>query len=319
MPGSCAEAGSVVGLDIGGTGIKGARLTVHGMVVERLTVPTPVAEGPAAVVRAVVEVARTLARPHTIGVGLCTAGLVDPVAGVVRHSVNLGLRDVPLARAVREAVQLPVTLDHDARAACLAECRLGAGRDVQDLLLVVLGTGVSAGVVTGGRIAPGALGLGGEIGHAPVHPDGEACPCGQRGCLEVYASAGGIVRRYRSAGGAPGLSAADIAGAIDSDPLAGSIWAEGMHALGRGLVSSILLLDPALVVLAGGLTGAGQRLAEPLRSAVADGLAWRGAPPLTLSPLGAEAGLYGAALHLLRQVGSESAGTSWTVPGPTRT
>ncbi|SDE39767.1 glucokinase [Blastococcus fimeti] len=296
-----AASASVVGLDVGGTGIKGARFDLHGAVLERLTVPTPAADGPAAVMRAVAGTARALARPDTVGVGVCTAGLVDPTAGIVRYAANLGLCDAPLARVVREAVGLPVTLEHDARAACLAEHRLGSGRGVEDLLLVVLGTGLSAGVVTGGRIAQGALGFGGEIGHAPVHPDGEACPCGQRGCLEVYASAGGIVRRYRSAGGTPELDAADIAGAVDRDPLAGRIWAEGMRALGHGLLSAILLLDPALVVLAGGLTGAGERLLEPVRAAVSGGLAWREPPRLTISTLGGEAGLHGAALGLLEQ------------------
>lgn len=303
MTGSGTSTGSVVGLDVGGTGIKGARLTLDGGVQERVAIPTPVTEGPTAVVRAVVEAARSLIRPDTIGVGVCSAGLIDTGAGVVRRAGNLGLRDVPLAQIVREAVTLPVTLQHDARAACLAEHRLGAGRGVEDLLLVVLGTGLSAGVLTGGRLVRGSLGFGGEIGHAPVHPDGEGCPCGQRGCLEVYASAGGMVRRYRSAGGDPALSAADIAGAVDRDPLAGRIWAEGVEALGLGLRSAILLLDPALVVLAGGLTGAGERLAAPVRSAVAGGLAWREPPPVRISTLGAEAGVHGAALVLLDSIG----------------
>jgi glucokinase len=297
------EVVTVVGLDLGGTGIKGARLALDGAVLQRIAVPTPVTGGPTAVVEAVVHVARSLARPDTIGVGVCSAGLVDTGAGVVRRAGNLGLRDVPLARIVHEAVGLPVTLEHDARAACLAEQRLGAGRGVEDLLLVVLGTGLSAGVLSGGRIVPGSLGFGGEIGHAPVHPGGERCPCGQRGCLEVYASAGGMVRRYRSAGGDPALSAADIAAAVDRDPLAGRIWAEGTAALGLGLRSAILLLDPGLVVLAGGLTGAGERLAAPVRTAVAGGLAWREPPPITISTLGAEAGVHGAALVLLDSTG----------------
>ena len=303
VTGSGTSTGSVVGLDVGGTGIKGARLGLAGGVQERVAIATPVAGGPTAVVRAVVQAARSLTRPDTIGVGVCSAGLIDTGAGVVRRAGNLGLRDVPLARVVREAVGLPVTLEHDARAACLAEHRLGAGGGSEDLLLVVLGTGLSAGVLTGGRLVPGSLGFGGEIGHAPVHPDGESCPCGQRGCLEVYASAGGMVRRYRSAGGDPAHSAADIARAVDRDPLAGRIWAEGMEALGLGLRSAILLLDPGLVVLAGGLTGAGERLVAPVRTAVAGGLAWREPPPISISTLGAEAGVHGAALVLLDSTG----------------
>lgn len=303
MTASSTSTGSVVGLDLGGTGIKGARLALDGGVLQRIAVPTPVTGGPTAVVEAVVEAARSLTRPDTIGVGVCSAGLVDTGAGVVRRAGNLGLRDVPLARIVHEAVGLPVTLEHDARAACLAEHRLGAGRGAEDLLLVVLGTGLSAGVLTGGRRVSGSLGFGGEIGHAPVHPGGERCPCGQRGCLEIYASAGGMVRRYRSAGGDVALSAADIADAVDRDALAGRIWAEGMEALALGLLSAILLLDPGLVVLAGGLTGAGERLAAPVRTAVAGGLAWREPPPITISTLGAEAGVHGAALVLLDSTG----------------
>lgn len=309
---------SVVAVDVGGTSVKGARFGLDGVVAERLVVPTPVPEGPAAVVRAVTGVARALADPGTTAVGVCVPGLLDTARGVVRYAPNLGLRDVPLAAAVREELGLVVALEHDVRAAGLAEGRLGAGAGVDDLLLVVLGTGIAAGLVVGGRPVVGATSAAGELGHVPVHVGGEPCACGQRGCLEVYASAGGLVRRYRRAGGAD-LSAAAIAAAVPTDPLAARVWAEGARALGHALVTATLLLDPALVVLAGGLTGAGEQLAAPVRASLAGGLAWREPPALRLSPLGAHAGLLGAALLALDAAGHGPAAASWRWDAPAGT
>lgn len=302
---------SVVAVDVGGTSIKGARFRLDGRIDERLTVPTPVHLGPEEVVRAVTAVAAALVVPGSAVVGVCVPGLLDEAAGVVRYAPNLGLRDVALSAAVRRRVELPVVLRHDVRAATLAEVRLGAGAGVDDLLLVVLGTGIAGGMVVSGAPVTGASGAAGELGHVPVHVEGERCTCGQRGCLEVYASAGGVVRRYRAAGGDPGLTAADIAAAVPDDPLAARVWGEGTLALGHALVTATLLLDPALVVLAGGLTGAGDRLLEPVRAALAAGLAWRPPPSLLLSPLGDRAGLHGAALHALAAAGHRGADATW--------
>jgi glucokinase len=236
--GPAVPAPSVVAVDIGGTGIKAARVLLDGRLEGRCTVPTPVGRGPAAVVATVAEVARRLVTPSTLGVGVCVPGLVDAPAAVVRYAPNLGMRDLPLGTLLAAELALPVVMEHDVRAATLAELRLGLGVGADDLLLVALGTGIAAGLVVGGTVAAGATASAGELGHLPVHVGGEPCACGQRGCLEVYASAGGLVRRYRAAGGSPAMSAADLAAAVGVDPLAARVWDDGVRSLGHGLVCS---------------------------------------------------------------------------------
>jgi glucokinase len=232
------------------------------------------------------------------------------------------------AHVVQEIIDLaarlgvPVALEHDARAATLAELESGLGREVPDLMTVVMGTGIAAGLVIGGRLVVGASASAGEFGHLPVYPQGEPCGCGQRGCVEVYASAGGIARRYRAGGGTPGHTAADIVARLDTDALGRRIWTEAVDTLALGLASATLLIDPALIVLAGGLSNAGDRLLDPLRPALQNALAWRPAPPLTVSPLGDGAGLAGAAILALRAAGLPAPGLSGAglsgaeLPGP---
>ncbi|MEU0397247.1 ROK family protein [Streptomyces sp. NPDC006208] len=295
----------VVAVDLGGTTIKAARFDAQGVTEETLRLATPSSEGPQAVVAAVVRAATALVRVRTAAVGLCAPGLIDAGAGVVRYAANLGLRDTSLAAAVADRLRIPVTLEHDVRAACLAEQRLGLGADVQDLLVVVLGTGIAAGIVSNGQLVEGAHGFAGEFGHIPVHPDGELCACGQHGCVEAYAAAGALVRRYRRTGGTAD-NAADITAQKDTDPEAARLWAEGTDALGRALVTATLLLDPQRIVLAGGMTAAGDALAEPVRHSLQSGLAWRTAPAVDISPLGADAGLLGAALRAAEAAGARA-------------
>ncbi|WP_330358329.1 ROK family protein [Streptomyces chartreusis] len=293
----------VVAVDLGGTTIKAARYDTHGTAEETLRLPTPSAQGQDAVVAAVVQTATALIRPGVRAVGLCAPGLINTETGVVRYAANLGLRDTPLAAAVAEAVSLPVVLEHDVRAACLAEQQLGLGTNVSDLLVVVLGTGLAAGIVSDGRLIRGGSGIAGEFGHIPVHADGELCACGQRGCVEAYAGGDALVRRYRRTGNSA-QSAADITARLDTDPDASRIWNEATDALGRALVTSTLLLDHQRIVLAGGMTAPGPLLTVPVRRSLQQGLAWRTAPAMEISPLGADAGLLGAALHAAAAAGA---------------
>ena len=303
---SAAEA-TVVTLDIGGTTIKGARMTADGREMARFDTPTGVASGADEVVRRVRAAASELVDGSTVAVGLSVPGLVDTAAGVARHAVNLGFRNTPLAALVGAEVGLPVVIEQDCRAAALAEIEIGLGKGTRDLMVVVLGTGVAAGLIVDGRPVTGAGGTAGELGHLPVYPDGEPCACGQRGCLEVYASAAGIARRYAAAGGPPGTSAAEISAALGEDELATRVWAEAVAALGLALATSTLLLDPALIVLAGGLTGAGDALLHPVRTQLQAALAWRPAPLVATSPLGGAAGRLGAAILAWRAAGEVTA------------
>jgi glucokinase len=315
----------VVTLDVGGTTIKGALVRADGRESHHTTVRTPVERGPDAVVGCVRDVARGLAEvghsgDGVVGAGVCVPGIVDTGAGVARWAGNLGWKDVLLRDLLTADLAVPVVVENDVRAATVAEMAVGLGQDVADLAVIVLGTGVAAGLVVGGVPVHGAAGMAGEFGHLPVHPGGELCACGQHGCLEVYASAAAIARRY-AATAAPGasaepVSAREVLSRAESDPVAARIWADATDALGLALASCTLLLDPQLVVLAGGLSQAGLALLQPVRAATQAALAWRSAPAIEISPLGARAGRVGAAIIAWRAAGAGALVTSWPAPQP---
>lgn len=305
-----AEA-TVLALDVGGTSMKAALVARDGEILRRADLQTPVASGPAAIVDALLALAGDLATPDVRAAGIVVPGVVDVAEGVARYSANLGWRDVPLGARLGTALGVPVVVDHDVRAAGLAERALGRARDVADVLVLVIGTGIAGVLISGGTHVRGATDLAGEIGHLPVYPDGEVCACGQRGCTETYASAAAIARRYVAAGGEP-LSVPEIVAARPSVPLAERIWTEATGALALAVVSYTMLLDPTRIVLAGGLAEAGAALRDPVRAAVAERLVWRPAPEIAVSPLGGRAGLFGAALLAWRAIGEVDV-ADWTI------
>ncbi|RJL34356.1 ROK family protein [Bailinhaonella thermotolerans] len=293
----------VVAIDVGGTSMKGA-------LVDRLGRVSALERRPTGRSATVVEDIRRfagdlIAHGDAAAVGIAVPGLVDSVANVALYSANLGWRDVPAADFVPDGV--PVALAHDVRAGGVAEGVYGAGRGVTDFLCLPIGTGMAAAMVLGGSAYAGSRGWGGEIGHTPVWPDGEPCACGQRGCLENYASASAIARRH---GG--GLTAEQVVAAADEDPVAKRVLDEAVEALGIGLATYTLLLDPALIVIGGGLAGAGERLLAPVRAALASRLAFREAPPVRATAIGPHAGMMGAAILAWRAAGHPDAGSDWS-------
>jgi glucokinase len=227
-------------------------------------------------------------------VAVVVPGMVDAAAGIARYSVNLGWRDVPLRELLQQDVRVPLVIDHDVRAAGLAESVLGRARGEPDALLVVIGTGVAAVVIAVGQVVRGATGSAGELGHLIVHPGGEPCVCGQRGCLETYGSAGALQRRFAAVGG--NGTAAEIVAAAGTDPVAHRVWQEATDAIGRALAMATVVLDSGLIVLGGGLAEAGAALLEPVRASLAAELGWREAPDVELSSLASRAGRAGAAM-----------------------
>lgn len=211
------RGGVVVAVDVGGTRIKGAVVDSSGRLAVETLRPTPAEERPDSIVAAVLDVVGELTRAGSANAGgdrvraaaIVVPGVVDSAAGLAKFSANLGFQDTPLRDIVREASGLPVALGHDVGAAGLAERELGATARLDDCLMAVIGTGIAGVIHSGGQALHGAGGLAGELGHIPVWPDGELCSCGQRGCLERYASAAAVLRRYEQIGGEPGLSAGD--------------------------------------------------------------------------------------------------------------
>jgi glucokinase len=290
---------SVLAIDVGGTGIKAALVDPAGQISRRIDRSTPAAEGPDAVVAAVRATARELADASVVGAGVVVPGSVDVDAGIARYSANIGWRDVPIRDLLADDLGVPVIVEHDVRAAGIAEWTAGAARGTADCVVVMIGTGIAAAIRAGGSVPRGAMHLAGELGHVPVYPDGERCACGQLGCLETYASAAAVARRYEAACGRR-ADAREIVASLACDPVAVRVWDEATRTLGIALASYTLLLDPALIVLSGGLSGAGEALATPVRAELADRLTWRPAPPVVLSSFGSSAGLLGAGL-LARQ------------------
>ena len=305
----------VLAVDVGGTSFKGALVDAAGGFLHGDAAAIGGLSGEEAYAHLLALCERLVASARARGVSPLALGLVAPgmngETGAVRFSSNLGWRDMPLGPRLAGALGLPVAAGHDVRTAGIAEGLLGAGRGLQDFALVMIGTGIAAAFVSNGAVTAGARAMGGELGHAPVVPDGERCPCGQLGCLEAYASGGAIARRYRAAGGTAALEAVAVAAAQAHDPVAARVWGEAVRALAVAFAGVTMMLDPAAIVLGGGLAQAGPVLLDPLRAALAGRLAWRDPPPLAVSPLGLAAGRIGAAILACRAAGRTEAVDRW--------
>jgi glucokinase len=309
-----------IGLDIGGTKIAGGVVTAAGVVQERTQVPTPPADE-AATLAAMVAVVDQLRDRHpgvdAIGVG--AAGMVEWPRGRLRWAPHNAYRNLELRRLLHERTGLPTIVDNDARAAAWAEARFGAGAGTDDLVLVTVGTGIGGGLVLGGAVFRGTAGLGGEVGHMIVAPDGDPCDCGNRGCLEAMASGSALGRAAREvAARDPGGRLATLAGgpqrvtgevvfqaAKEGDQAALGLFERLGHWLGIGIASLITIFDPDVVVVGGGMAAAGELLLAPARAAMERfvfGRAHRQLPPVVPARLGADAGLVGAATLALRGI-----------------
>ena len=307
-----------IGIDLGGTFIKFGLLNENRQTGGALQLSTPRDRGADGLIARMVEGARKLATEaqvrweDLVAVGIGAPGPAELARGVILAMPNLpGMENVPLSRRLSEALHLPVHLENDANAAAYGEFCCGCGTGSTHLVLLTLGTGVGSGLIVEGRILHGSHSLGGEFGHMIVQPDGDPCACGQRGCLERYSSAAALARRARraiEAGRSSALSAAlrrkgdldgtDVAAARQAgDALAAEVWDQGAHYLAVACVNICRILDPDLIVLAGGLAGAGAELLQPVAEHFRR-LHWSLTPVRTqivLSALGDQAGVIGAA------------------------
>ncbi|MCB8875331.1 ROK family protein [Acidisoma silvae] len=304
----------VLAIDVGGTSFKGAVIDDAGRTLIADSAATGGAQGEEAF--AVLErfVAGMIAQASAKNLTVAACGLIAPGmderSGHVMFSSNLGWRDFPLVPRLIATLGLGIVAGHDVRTAGLAEAQLGAAKGFADSAMAMIGTGIAASLVSGGQAVAGAAQMACELGHIPVYPGGEACACGQFGCLEAYASASSIARRYHAAGGSA-LTAAEIAGRLAHDPLAARIWDEAVQALSISLATVTLLLDPAVIVIGGGLAEANEVLLAPLRVALRQRLAWRAPPPIVKSVLGSRGALLGAAILAFRSLGSGDAAAGW--------
>ena len=244
-----------IGIDLGGTKIEGVVVAPDGAVVARHRVPTERDRGYDHVVERVAQVVDAL-RPHapdarTIGVG--TPGSLSR-RGLLKNSNTTCLNGRPLADDLARRLGAGVVLENDANCFALAEATAGAGRGHRCVFGVILGTGVGGGIVIDGRVWSGPQHVAGEWGHHAVDPQGPACYCGQRGCVETLVSGPALAAAYAARGG-PSLDAADVFRRAEAgESLAGAVVDAWLGWFGRGLANVVNILDPDVVVLGGGLS-----------------------------------------------------------------
>jgi glucokinase len=316
--------GLAIGVDVGGTKILAGVVDDAGRMTASTRRPTPSTD-PEAVADTIADVVGELCAGldnggtgadesvETVGIG--AAGFVDRDRSMLLFAPNLAWRNEPLRDKVAKRIDLPVVVENDANATAWGEFRFGAGRDKPDLVCLTIGTGIGGGIVLGGALYRGNFGIGGEVGHIRVIPNGRRCGCGNRGCWEQYCSGRALVREAReivtvdpargerllelgdgTPEGIEGQHVTTAAGEGDSTALECFTVVGGW--LGQGLADLAAVLDPGTFVIGGGVSEAGDLLLEPARTAFAAQITGHGHRPVAailLAELGSEAGLIGAA------------------------
>jgi glucokinase len=292
---SPVAASPVLALDVGATRIKAAVIAPDGSRLTELQHPTGRYDGADAVLARIGDVAAAALEPGIMSAGIAVCGVVGP-DGLVT-AVNLGWDSVAAGSALSARLGIPVTVLNDAHAGALGEGGFGAARGMRDFLYVSLGTGIGAAIVKEGRVLGGDHGRAGELGHISVDQRGPKCACGSRGCLETFVSAAALEGRWLAVHGSPVTAREIIDRVIAREPQASALWDEAVDALAEGLLTAMSLVDPAAIVLGGGLTGAGARLIEPLTAAIAArSRSFHAVAELRLASLGDWSGCAGAAL-----------------------
>lgn len=292
-----------VGVDIGGTKISAGLVTAGGRIVDRAEVPTPLQPGEP-LVRAVEDVLSRLGTvPRDCEIGVAVAGRVDPSRRSVLQSANLGMRDVPLAEWLEARLNRSCVLSNDADAALWAEKQFGAARGNAEVVMVTVGTGVGGSAIVDGKLLTGSSGAASEPGHMMVKLGGRLCGCGGRGCLDQYGRGRALARyarrRHRESELTHPFSRQLGAGAAAGHPYALRAFEDLAYWLGVGIANIVMLLDPAQVILAGGVASAGAILADPVRAQLYRELQRRGVenrPIVATAALGEDAGVIGAAV-----------------------
>lgn len=304
-----------VGVDVGGTKLAAGLVDPEGRLLAQARVASERNDPEATVDQVAAVIAQLGEQARGLPVGVGVAGFVAADRSTVLRAPNLDWRNAPFGADLTERLGVPVVVENDANAAAWAEARFGAGRGLRSSVMVTVGTGIGGGIVADGALQRGGNGMAGEIGHLPLVVDGKACPCGQQGCWEQYASGTALVRlaRYLVESGAPAASALrEACGGVAADltgPMVTAAAAAGdlaaLHLigeigewLGRGLAALAAVLDPECFVIGGGLVAAGDLLLEPARESFARRVpAGRERPAIPIRPatLGNEAGIVGAA------------------------
>jgi len=281
--GAPARHGPVAGIDLGGTKVRVGIVDRNGRLLRAESHPTQAEQGPEEIIRRIAAFVQEMAQDAGLEGGLGAAGVGAPGpinvrTGVVSTMPNLpGWEEFPIRDRLQGALGFPVAVGNDASVAALAEHRYGAARGSQDMVYLSLGTGIGGGIIIGGRLYHGATGAAAEPGHMIIDPHGPPCLCGRQGCLEAFASGGGIERLAAArvgagaasslqtlAQGGKGVAMPDICEAARAgDALARELMEDASSYLGWGIVNLAHLLNPELIVFGGGLLGVRDLLIDP--------------------------------------------------------
>ncbi|MDE5729245.1 MAG: ROK family protein [Clostridia bacterium] len=302
-----------LGIDVGGTTVKGIILNDNGKLLTKGHVTTAIGEGLAGCIEMLCEqlvqnAGGLFSQVKCVGVGC--PGIIDSENGTVVFAGNLKLKNYPLKKLLEEKLGVTVKVCNDANAAALGEAKYGAGKGFSDSVLVTLGTGVGAGVVIGGKLFEGFKSAGTEIGHMVIERGGDRCTCGRRGCFEVYCSARALTNRTKWAMEEDtssdmwktyGLDTADGRTPfeyMDGDRTARLVVDWYLKYLATGLANIANIFRPQVIMIGGGVSAQGSRLTVPLQKLM-DAELFGGtdyAPvQIACATLGSDAGAYGAA------------------------
>lgn len=273
-----------IGVDLGGTNIASGMVNQEGEILSTAVIPTEAHKGREYVINNMKKEIHKLIEKapdsRIDGIGLGIPGLMDIKKGISIFAGNLGWYDVPVMEEFRKEFDVPICMDNDVRVATLGEKYFGAGVGVDNLICITLGTGVGSGLILDGRIYRGYSYSAGEFGHISVVKDGLYCNCGNRGCLEMYASAPGIVRRTKKHiseghytiitamvdGDLSRITTKTISAAWEKgDNLARMIIDETAELLAIGIATYVHLINPELIIIGGGVSLLGDKLFIPLQ------------------------------------------------------
>ena len=307
---------NAIGIDIGGTKVLGGVVTGTGEILATARRDTP-REGGRALTEAIANVATELAQQYPVdSIGVSAAGFISSDRQTMLATPNISnWNGVNLVAELTEILDKKIVLENDANAAAWGEFKFGAGRGRNDLMMLTLGTGVGGGLILDGAVFRGAFGIGAELGHIRLVPDGHLCGCGIRGCLEQYASGSALMRHAREAIDASPLLARNLLdrgdgtieglrgnhiteAARDGDPVAIAAFNTMATYLGAGIASLCAVIDPSCVVLGGGVIDAGELFLGPTRDAALRLIPFSGKhpyPDIVAAELGNHAGLVGVA------------------------
>lgn len=305
-----------IGIDVGGTKILGGVVDESGLVLATARTDTP-RQGGEVLTQAIADIAKELLTDHeAASIGVSAAGFVSSDRKTMLATPNIAdWNGVNLDYELTTLIGLPVIIENDANAAAWGEAKFGAGRNQAHMMMLTVGTGIGGGIVVNGALYRGAFGIAAEFGHIRVVPDGHLCGCGARGCFEQYASGKALLRHAREAinaspeiarnllsrgdGTVAGLTGSAITDAArDGDPVALAAFTTTGQWLGAGIASLSVILDPACVVIGGGVIEAGEILLKPTREALERTMPFAGKhpyPEIIAAQLGNKAGLVGVA------------------------